>query len=128
MIFVTMEETDLLHRTSYTVRYETDDDDDSSDEDSYDLRFLESDIGDPANETDIEPYGAAPSYFPPPRNPRNPNTLPMGGAPSSSALWANLDEQINQSRPPPAELLRPNATFSHKNKRSKCVIKFEPAM
>jgi hypothetical protein len=127
MIFVTMEETDLLSRTNYTVRYETDGDYDSSDDESYDLTF-ESDPGDPANETDIEPYGAAPPYLPPPRNPHNPNTLPRGSAPSSSALWANLDEQINQSRPPPAELLRPNASFCHRKKKSKCVINFEPAM
>jgi hypothetical protein len=127
MIFVTMEETDLLSRTNYTVRYESDDEcDDGSDDDSYDLRFLESGPGDPANEADIEPYGTP--YFPPPRSPRNSNILPRGSAPSSSSLWANVDEQINQSRPPPAELLQPNATFSHKNKKSKCVIDFEPAM
>ncbi|KAA8901717.1 hypothetical protein FN846DRAFT_111428 [Sphaerosporella brunnea] len=127
MLFVTMEETDLLSRTNYTVRYESDEGcDDSTDEESYDLRFLESDPGDPANETDIEPYGT--SYLPPPRNPGNPNTLPRGGAPSSSALWANVDEQINQSRPPPAELLQPNATFSHKDKKSTCVIDFETAI
>ena len=50
MIFVTMDETDLLSRTNYTVRYEMDDDcDDSSDDESYDLRFLESDSSDPAD-------------------------------------------------------------------------------
>ncbi|KAF8539230.1 hypothetical protein BDD12DRAFT_838842 [Trichophaea hybrida] len=125
MIFITMDETDLLYRTNYTVHYEMDDCDDSSDDESYDLRFLESDSGDP-NDTD-----SAIRPFPPIlRNPRNPNTVPRGGggAPSSSPLWTNVEDQINQSRPPPAELLQPHATFSHKDRTPNYVINFEPAI
>ena len=127
MIFVTMDETDLLSRTNYTVRYEMDDEcDDSSDDESYDLRFLESDSSDP---TDNSPA----SFFP--GHPRNPSALQReaasGAAPSASPLWTNYEDQINQSRPPPAELLQPHATFSHKAKGPDCpnyVIHFNPAM
>jgi hypothetical protein len=127
MIFITMDETDLLCRTNYTVRYEMDDAcDDSSDDESYDLRFLESDSGD-LNDTDSE---LRPVFPPALRSPRNPNAVPRGdgGAPSSSPLWTNVEDQINQSRPPPAGLLQPHATFSHKDRTPNYVINFEPAM
>lgn len=133
MIFVTMEDADLLHRTSYTVRYETDDDecDDSSDDESY---VLGPDPSGPSNEADTEPYSPVIPIAWGSQFHRGAGQLPPRGTgttaspPSASPLWVNLDEQINQSRPPPAQLLDPNAIFSHKDRKSKCVINFEPAM
>lgn len=128
---MTMEDADLLHRTSYTVHYESDDDEgDASSDDEF---FLGRGPWDPTIEPDSEPYSPVNSvtwgsqYFRgahlPPRD-----TGTLTSPPSASPLWENLDEQINQSRPPPAQLLEPNAIFNHKVRKSKCVINFEPAM
>jgi hypothetical protein len=126
MIFVTMDETDLLSRTSHTMRYESEGDD--SDEEDFDFRLFDPE---PCELNDDAPTEqAAASLLPSSlrRSLLDPLAPPRSVPPSSSSLWANLDEQINQSRPPPAEPLEPNATFRHKDDRKKCVINFEPAM
>ncbi|KAI5790172.1 hypothetical protein EDC01DRAFT_657865 [Geopyxis carbonaria] len=129
MIFVTMEETDLLSRTDYTVHYESDDEEnnESSDEDgAIDFRLLDSDC-EPGQE-DTEPTdrytpilhrGLGASAGASRIRPRT----SIGPSSSTSASW---DDHI--SRPPPVELLEPNATFNHKDRRTKCVINFEPAI
>lgn len=126
MIFVTMDETDLLSRTSHTMRYESEGDD--SDEEDFDFRLFDPE---PCELNDDAPTEqAAASLLPSSlrRSLLDPLAPPRSVPPSSSSLWANLDEQINQSRPPPAEPLEPNATFRHKDDRKKCVINFEPAI
>jgi len=135
MIFVTMDETDLLSKTDYNVRYERsdDEDDDTSEDEDADFRLLETDPCE-VEATDTRrsifvpaPHRTSEGMVGPSRLNPSTGSATLPGSSSSSALWANLDEQFSRP-PPPVELLEPNATFSHKDRRTKCVINFEPAI
>lgn len=114
MIFVSMDNDndELLKRTNYTVHYESEDNqcEDTSDDESFDFNFLESinDLGEPSFEED--------------------HTSTRRTSSSVSMPWSNQDDQPRPPPPPPVDILEPNATFSHKDRKSKCVINFEPAM
>lgn len=133
MIFVTMDDTDLLSKTDYTIHYEDDDEDNGSSGDEMDFRLLD----DPCETAQDEEESLPHPVFRPGLNragnavtqglPRPNLTVRAAPASSSSSLWANLDEYLSRPQPP-VELLEPNATFSHNEGKTKCIINFEPAM
>jgi hypothetical protein len=122
MIFVTMEETDLLSRTSYYTFHDVQDEDgdDGSDSDSGEFRLSRPD---PCEDAEMD-------LLTPPHFLTDSESVdsPRRDAPSSSSLWTNLSEHINLSRPPPPVQLVPQAIFRHKEKKAQWTIDFEPAM
>jgi len=122
MIFVTMEETDLLSRTSYYSFHDVQDGDgdDGSDSDSGEFRLSRPD---PCEEAEVDL--STPPHF---LTDSESVGTPRRDAPSSSSLWTNLSEHINLSRPPPPVQLVPQAIFRHKEKKAQWTIDFEPAI
>lgn len=134
MIFVTMDETDLVRRTDYTIQYPSDDgeDDDISDDDFEHGAFgsddpLDLDCDPPeAPELDAENYsheirqrlGAI-------------GRAGMGSADpatgSNTIPWGDFSDHFNSVQPP-VELLEPDAVFGNRGRAAKFEIHFDPPM
>lgn len=131
MIFVTMDDENLVARTNYSIRYEnySDDDKDDSDDDEIEHRreARPSQI-DPCD-TGQDERGSQPliessvapgvSY-----RGRTANNLRNTDA-GPSRIEATPDATSNTAQ---TTLLEPHATFFNRGQEDKCIINFEPAM
>lgn len=150
MIFVTMDETDLLSRTNYTIRYEPEDD--SEDDGDEDNTYGNADDCEDDIDYDQNDYENDYEYHPPPQSARSifspapyrgsssstatavPLTRSLGLLPPSSAVGASgapssflasLDEQLSS----PVQLLNPDWVFMETKRQKKTLeMTFSPAM
>lgn len=132
MIFVTMDDENLIARTNYSIRYEdySDDDEGDSDEEIEHRRGTRPPQIDPCDmgqdEREREPQPLIESSIVPGvlYRGRTANNLRNTDA-GPSRIEATPDvTSINAQIP----LLEPHATFFNRDRKNKCVINFEPAM
>lgn len=129
MIFVTMDDENLISRTNYSIRYEdySDDEDDSGDDIEHHRggRPPQTDPCDTGqDEREPQPLiesSVVPGMFYRGRTANNLRNTDAG----PSRIEATPDIASNTAQTP---LLEPHATFFNRDRKNKCVINFEPAM
>jgi len=130
MIFVTMDNENLIARTNYSIRYEdySDDDEDGSDDEIEHRQEARSSQIDPCDtgqdERESQPLiesSIVPGVFYRGRTANNLRNTDAG----PSRIEAAPDVTSNTMQTP---LLEPHATFFNRDRKNKCVINFEPAM
>lgn len=130
MIFVTMDDENLIARTNYSIRYEdySDDDDGNSDGETEHHRGTRPAQIDPCDQgqDEREPQPLIESLTVPGvlYRGRTANNLRNTDA-GPSRIEATPDVTGNSAQIP---LLEPHATFFNRDRKNKCVINFEPAM
>lgn len=130
MIFVTMDDENLIARTNYSIRYEdySDDDEGDSDNEIEQHRGTRPPQADPCDtgHDEREPQPLIESSVVPGvlYRGRTANNLRNTDA-GPSRIEATPDVTSNNAQIP---LLEPHATFFNRDRKNKCVINFEPAM
>lgn len=130
MIFVTMDDENLIARTNYSIRYEdySDDDEGDSDDEVEHRRGTRPPQTDPCDtgHDEREPQPLIESSIVPGvlYRGRTANNLRNTDA-GPSRIEATPDTTSNNAQIP---LLEPHATFFNRDRKNKCVINFEPAM
>lgn len=141
MIFVTMDETDLLRRTDYTVQYLSKNDDEENelaDEDNDNLPYGSDDLQDldcdppeaPEVEAEDYPYELRERLDAIDRLSRRGTGSSAAEPPatgSNSIPWGDIHQHFGLPRAP-VELLKPDAVFGNRGKAAKFEINFEPPM
>lgn len=129
MIFVTMDDENLIARTNYSIRYEDYSDDEGDSDDEIERRRGSRPAqADPCDQgqDEREPQPLIESSIVPGvlYRGRTANNLRNTDA-GPSRIEATPDVTSNSAQIP---LLEPHATFFNRDRKNKCVINFEPAM
>ncbi|KAL7271836.1 hypothetical protein RUND412_005376 [Rhizina undulata] len=126
MIFVAMDAENLIARTNHSIHYEDDLDDDSIDEE-YDFELPTSHThGTDPGSTSLDEEGVDnPTVIRDTRGTRTPRRLRFNSTPVPLEVHNISDDNVSAQIMTPLE---PHATFFNKDRKSKCVINFEPAV